>query len=76
LLISKRDGHGFIACKAVGDQFPVYDSDGKRTGGRDVYIESGLLPQGARRGSRLLFTITTSAKFHPKAVTCRLASAI
>jgi len=74
--ISNRNGYGFILCKETCDMFREYDKEGKDIGGRDVYVDEGILPPGAERGSRLLFTIKANDKGHPQAVTCRLAPTI
>jgi len=61
--VSNRNGYGFIVCQETAALF----------GGRDVYVDKSVLPEGAERGSRLLFTAIGNEKGHPKAVTCRLA---
>merc|ERR1712107_284286 len=58
--ISQRNGYGFIVCSQTYEMF-----------GRDVYVDEGVLPEGAVRGSRLLFTVNVDEMNRPKAATCR-----
>eukprot|EP00929_Paragymnodinium_shiwhaense_P022157 TRINITY_DN14235_c2_g1_i1.p1 TRINITY_DN14235_c2_g1~~TRINITY_DN14235_c2_g1_i1.p1 ORF type:complete len:539 (-),score=196.48 TRINITY_DN14235_c2_g1_i1:240-1856(-) len=59
--LSTNHGYGFIACKEVRDMH-----------NRDVYIEKGQLPDGARVADRIRFTVELSAKGHPRAANVQL----
>jgi len=67
---TQRNGYGFIECAELKGGWP----DEKNPNGRDIYIDTKLLPEGSTEiGSKLKFTLKLNAKGHPQAATCSAA---
>eukprot|EP00442_Polarella_glacialis_P008887 CAMPEP_0115142776 /NCGR_PEP_ID=MMETSP0227-20121206/60364_1 /TAXON_ID=89957 /ORGANISM="Polarella glacialis, Strain CCMP 1383" /LENGTH=467 /DNA_ID=CAMNT_0002551453 /DNA_START=113 /DNA_END=1516 /DNA_ORIENTATION=+ len=59
--ISSKNGYGFIDCP---ETHALY--------GRDVFVDSALLPEGMQVKDRVIFSLALSEKGHPRATAVRL----